>query len=100
MRDSPDRRARPQPFVRGQACLVEADADAFGTCAARTSCPSTFTSGPASPLNVPYIAASLPAWPEARMLGYLTHGVRFEVDLPLQMVLFSHLISCLDGVSV
>eukprot|EP00965_Chrysotila_dentata_P163950 5412649-Pleurochrysis_carterae.AAC.1 len=61
--------------------------------------PLNFTSGPASPLNVPYIETSLPSWPDARMLGYTTHGVRFEVDLPLQIVLLPHLISFPNGFS-
>eukprot|EP00965_Chrysotila_dentata_P165475 5464632-Pleurochrysis_carterae.AAC.1 len=61
--------------------------------------PPNFTAGPASPHNLPYITASLPKWPNARMLGYLAHGVRFEVDLPLQIVLFPHLISFPNGSS-
>eukprot|EP00965_Chrysotila_dentata_P038378 1275333-Pleurochrysis_carterae.AAC.1 len=39
--------------------------------------PLNFTAGRASPLNPPYIRASLPVWPDARMLSYLEHGVRF-----------------------
>eukprot|EP00965_Chrysotila_dentata_P241916 6204567-Pleurochrysis_carterae.AAC.3 len=59
--------------------------------------PLNFTAGPASPLNVPYITSSLTEWPDARMISYLTHGVRFEVDLVLQLVLFPHLISFPNG---
>eukprot|EP00965_Chrysotila_dentata_P034241 1140408-Pleurochrysis_carterae.AAC.1 len=61
--------------------------------------PLNFTAGPASPLNLPYIWASLPVWPDERMLSHLEHGVRFEVDLPLQIVLLLHLISFPNGFS-
>eukprot|EP00965_Chrysotila_dentata_P026519 878736-Pleurochrysis_carterae.AAC.1 len=61
--------------------------------------PLNFTASPASPFNLQYIKASLPVWPDARMLGYLEHGVRFEVDLPLQIVLLPHLISFPNGFS-
>eukprot|EP00965_Chrysotila_dentata_P207760 6184311-Pleurochrysis_carterae.AAC.1 len=60
--------------------------------------PLNFTAGPASPLNVPYKISSAPSeWLDAHMISYLTHGVRFEVDLPLQIVLFLHLISFPNG---
>eukprot|EP00965_Chrysotila_dentata_P237534 6201971-Pleurochrysis_carterae.AAC.1 len=61
--------------------------------------PLNFTTGPASPLNLPYIRAFLPVWPDERMLSYLEHGARFEVDLPLQIVLLPHLISFPNGFS-
>jgi hypothetical protein len=37
------------------------------------------------------------AWPDQRLLSYLVQGVRFEVDLPLQIVLFPHLVSIPPG---
>eukprot|EP00965_Chrysotila_dentata_P127679 4222075-Pleurochrysis_carterae.AAC.1 len=52
---------------------------------------------PVSPLTVPYVTSSLPEWPDARMISFLTHGVCFEADLPLQIVLFPHLISFPNG---
>eukprot|EP00965_Chrysotila_dentata_P088810 2932348-Pleurochrysis_carterae.AAC.3 len=55
--------------------------------------PLNFASGPASPLDVDYITDSLLEWPDQRILSYLAHRVRFEVDLLLQTVLFPHLIS-------
>eukprot|EP00965_Chrysotila_dentata_P107002 3535282-Pleurochrysis_carterae.AAC.1 len=59
--------------------------------------PLNFTAEPASPLNVSYITSSLPRWPDERMLSYPLHGVRFEVDMPLQIVLLPHLISFPNG---
>eukprot|EP00965_Chrysotila_dentata_P169669 5600713-Pleurochrysis_carterae.AAC.1 len=41
--------------------------------------PLNFTTGPASPLNLPYIRASLPVWPDKRMISYLEHGVRLRL---------------------
>eukprot|EP00965_Chrysotila_dentata_P040370 1339661-Pleurochrysis_carterae.AAC.2 len=53
MRDAPDTRVRPQPFVRGQACLVPAARGACGTCEARSSCPYTSRQGPLHPSTCP-----------------------------------------------
>eukprot|EP00965_Chrysotila_dentata_P164649 5436081-Pleurochrysis_carterae.AAC.1 len=78
MRDSPDSRARPQPFVRGQSCFVPAARGCVWDLRGPVIMPLNFTAGPASPLNLPYILASLPVWLDARMLSYLEHGVRFE----------------------
>eukprot|EP00965_Chrysotila_dentata_P231108 6198161-Pleurochrysis_carterae.AAC.1 len=100
MRDAPESRARQQPFVRGQTCFVKAARGCVWNLRGPAIMPLNFTSGPASPLNVPYIEASLPEWPDARVLGCLsTHEVRFEVDLSLQIVPFSHFISFPDGLS-
>eukprot|EP00965_Chrysotila_dentata_P057500 1907327-Pleurochrysis_carterae.AAC.1 len=40
MRDGPDARVRPKPFVRGQACFIPRHGSASGTCGPRSSCPS------------------------------------------------------------
>eukprot|EP00965_Chrysotila_dentata_P127063 4203021-Pleurochrysis_carterae.AAC.1 len=55
MRDSPDSRARPQPFVRGQACFVLAARGCVWNLRGPVIMPLSFTAGPASPLNLPYI---------------------------------------------
>eukprot|EP00965_Chrysotila_dentata_P168282 5557067-Pleurochrysis_carterae.AAC.1 len=99
MRDSPATRARPQPFVRGQACFVPAARGCVWDLRGPVIMPLYFTAGLASPLNLPYIRASLPVWTDERMLSYLGHGVRFEIDLPLQIVLLPHLISFPNGFS-
>eukprot|EP00965_Chrysotila_dentata_P261424 6214248-Pleurochrysis_carterae.AAC.1 len=61
MPNSPDDRAHPQPFIRGQACFVEAARGCVWDLRGPVIMPLNFTSGPASPLKVPYLAASLPA---------------------------------------
>eukprot|EP00965_Chrysotila_dentata_P100509 3321412-Pleurochrysis_carterae.AAC.1 len=66
MRDSPATRARPQPFVRGQACFVPAARGCVWELRGPVIMPLNFTAGPASPLNLPYIQASLPEWPDER----------------------------------
>eukprot|EP00965_Chrysotila_dentata_P080766 2664827-Pleurochrysis_carterae.AAC.4 len=100
MRDSPDSRARPQPFVRGLACFVPIAGGCVWDLRGPVIMPLlNFTACPASPLNLPYIEASLPEWPDARLLGYLAHVVRFEVDIPLQIALFPHFISFPNGFS-
>ena len=59
--------------------------------------PLNFTAEPDLPLNVSYITSALPRWPDERLLSYFVHGVRFEVDMPLQIVLLPYLISFPNG---
>eukprot|EP00965_Chrysotila_dentata_P116083 3837473-Pleurochrysis_carterae.AAC.1 len=51
-RDSPNSRARPQPFVRGQACFVQAARGCAWDLRGPVNMPPNFTLGSASPLNV------------------------------------------------
>eukprot|EP00965_Chrysotila_dentata_P021843 723582-Pleurochrysis_carterae.AAC.1 len=74
MRDAPDNCVRPKPFVRGQTCFVPAARRCVWDLRGPVIMPLNFTTGPASSLNVPYITSSLPDWPDARMISYLTHG--------------------------
>eukprot|EP00965_Chrysotila_dentata_P086737 2862979-Pleurochrysis_carterae.AAC.3 len=98
MRDAPDTRMRPQPFVRGQLWFVPEARGCVWDLRGPVVMPLNFTAEPASPLNVSYIAFALPHWPDAPMLSYLVHGVRFEVNMPLQsLVRFPHLISFPNG---
>eukprot|EP00965_Chrysotila_dentata_P092769 3063023-Pleurochrysis_carterae.AAC.2 len=97
MRDAINSRVRPQTFARGQACFVPATRGCLWDLRGPVIMPLNFTACPASPLNVAFITTSLPEWLDARMLSYLTHGIRFEVDLPLQIVRFPHLISFPNG---
>eukprot|EP00965_Chrysotila_dentata_P042613 1413708-Pleurochrysis_carterae.AAC.1 len=73
MRDAPDARVRPKLFVRSQACFYPAARGCVWDLRGPVIVPLNFTAGPASPLNVPYITSSLPEWPDARMISYLTH---------------------------
>eukprot|EP00965_Chrysotila_dentata_P218397 6190559-Pleurochrysis_carterae.AAC.1 len=89
MRDAPEPRVAPQPFVGGLAYFVPtARGCVWDLRGPAVIMPLNFRVGPASPLNAPYITSSLPQWPDARKLSYPTHGVRSEVDLPLQIVRF------------
>eukprot|EP00965_Chrysotila_dentata_P236123 6201143-Pleurochrysis_carterae.AAC.2 len=70
MRDAPDTRLRPKPFGRGQTCFVPAARGCVWDLRGPVTMPLNFTAGPA---NVPYTTSSLPDWPDARMLSYLTY---------------------------
>eukprot|EP00965_Chrysotila_dentata_P120801 3995465-Pleurochrysis_carterae.AAC.2 len=88
MRDVPDSHVRLQPFVRGQSCFVPAARGYVWNLRGPVIKPLYSTFGSALPVDVAYITTCLPKWPDARILSYLTHKVRFEIDLPLQIVLF------------
>eukprot|EP00965_Chrysotila_dentata_P010058 327808-Pleurochrysis_carterae.AAC.1 len=74
MRDEPDSRMRPQPFVRSQLCFVPEARGGVGDLRGPVVMPLNFLAEPASPLNVSYVASALPQWPDARILSYLVHG--------------------------
>ena len=110
VRDDPDARHRPQPFVRGQSCFVpEARGCVWDLRVRGQVLPLAFNEPLRTTLETFSIQKAFPggwgvdrpglAWPDQRLLSYLAEGVRFEVSdvLPLQIVLFSHLESAPKG---
>ena len=59
--------------------------------------PLDFSSRLHSRLDVSYVDAMIPDWPDQRLLRYLHEGFHFEFEMPLQIVLHPHLFSVGHG---
>jgi hypothetical protein len=99
MRDHPDERVRPDPFIRGQDCFVPAARGCVWDLRRRGVVePLDFLAALHGRLDWQYAQLRVPDWPDARLFSYLRDGVRFETpDLPLQIALFPHLVSFPPG---
>ena len=108
IRDAPLQRSRPEPFVRGQECFVpRARGCVWDLRAAGKVVPLAFSGELDRTMDHGLAKQEFPGgwefgapgeqWPDQRLLSYLDYGVRFEVTLPLQIVLFPHLVSVPPG---